>query len=370
MPANKSQHYVPKVYLRAFAQNEGKTINIYNVRSSRLIPNASLADQCAGDYFYGRDGALEQTLGILESTYGVLLKAIDKEINNKEYDLLNEFAYLQYSRTASALSRGMEMLQGMHETAHAGITKIPDLDTSHMSSVLKGINLYVTTREMIRDLKTCILRNNTHLDFITSDDPVILTSKFYVQKLQDRFFGIGSAGVTFFMPITPRLMMMSYDADIYYPGTESRVINLSKRADVLALNELQFVKDQKNIYFYNFEQGQQISEHFAAVTGKWRGYEPRFLVHIRDGFKYGYEYFRLATGEERAKPGNKLIGQSLGHPIPSTWPSILSYRLKPKTFYNGSSVGHLRLEAARLMIKKAPSERQSKTIIEPPKSRL
>ncbi|MCK4205431.1 DUF4238 domain-containing protein [Brucella pituitosa] len=63
MPANKSQHFVPRCYLRAFSANsEGVAINVFNMARELLIEAASTKGQCARSYFYGRDGELERAL--------------------------------------------------------------------------------------------------------------------------------------------------------------------------------------------------------------------------------------------------------------------------------------------------------------------
>ena len=56
MPANKSHHYVPKLYLRNFTRPENsKSITLYNIEKKRLISNAPIKGQCCRDYFYGNE---------------------------------------------------------------------------------------------------------------------------------------------------------------------------------------------------------------------------------------------------------------------------------------------------------------------------
>jgi hypothetical protein len=60
MPANKSHHYVPKLYLRNFTSAENsKSISLYNIEKNRLVLRAPIKGQCCRDYFYGKDPATE-----------------------------------------------------------------------------------------------------------------------------------------------------------------------------------------------------------------------------------------------------------------------------------------------------------------------
>jgi hypothetical protein len=72
MADHKNQHFVPRVLLRPFTKNaEDKSINLYNIRADRLIPDAPVKGQCARHYWYGEDGQLEALLGKLEGMFGL-----------------------------------------------------------------------------------------------------------------------------------------------------------------------------------------------------------------------------------------------------------------------------------------------------------
>ena len=69
----------------------------------------------------------------------------------------------------------------------------------------------------IDDLKFCLIRNKTNLPFITSDNPAILTNKWHLtsHRSPGRSFGLGSAGALTFLPLTPDLLFVGYDGDVY-----------------------------------------------------------------------------------------------------------------------------------------------------------
>ena len=89
----------------------------------------------------------------------------------------------------------------------------PNIDTHEMMVMTLG--MYVKMREVLTDLKVCILKNRTRTDSITSDDPVVFSGMFHAKKLQTIRFGYGSAGALFFLPLSPRLLLLCYDGDVY-----------------------------------------------------------------------------------------------------------------------------------------------------------
>src|ERR1700688_4702033 len=77
MAEQKSQHWVPKFYLRNFSSDtEQKQLNLFQVQQGRFIPRINLGHQCADDYFYGKDLVLEKTFGPLESVWAEVFREL------------------------------------------------------------------------------------------------------------------------------------------------------------------------------------------------------------------------------------------------------------------------------------------------------
>ncbi|MFY8105533.1 MAG: DUF4238 domain-containing protein, partial [Elstera sp.] len=105
MADNKRQHYVPKSTLRYFASDFGvkkpRQIRLFNIASQKIIPNASLKEQCYRDYFYGKNLAIEKSLADMEGYFAALVR---KMINTRSIDerdgwQLIQMVALQKSRT-------------------------------------------------------------------------------------------------------------------------------------------------------------------------------------------------------------------------------------------------------------------------------
>jgi hypothetical protein len=107
MADHKNQHFVPKCLLRQFAPDEAKrSLNVFNVRTERLIPRASLKSQASSNYMYGKDLTLEHLLAKLEGTFDIVLKDIAMGRGEEDdFEQIRFFMYLQLRRTEMAVKR-------------------------------------------------------------------------------------------------------------------------------------------------------------------------------------------------------------------------------------------------------------------------
>ena len=77
VPDNKSHHYVPRFYLRNFSRS-GKSVDLFNIDSQRLIKNAPIKEQCCRDYFYGKNPDNEKSLSAAEGEVAQLFRLISQ----------------------------------------------------------------------------------------------------------------------------------------------------------------------------------------------------------------------------------------------------------------------------------------------------
>jgi hypothetical protein len=79
VPDNKSHHYVPRFYLRNFSRS-GKSVDLFNIDSQRLIKNAPIKGQCCRDYFYGKNPENEKSLSAVEGEVAQLFRLINEQV--------------------------------------------------------------------------------------------------------------------------------------------------------------------------------------------------------------------------------------------------------------------------------------------------
>jgi hypothetical protein len=352
MAQHKRHHYVPRCYLRPFSlAAKGRAINLYNLSAERAIQNASVKGQCARDYFYGRpaDLDLEKALQHIEGLYARCLRKIqnaEEPINLDDVYILREFAFLQMLRTDVAIKRmriSHDELEVVTYEASPGTRPQRYLDDHEFMRL--SMRCYVDLQHYIRDLKVVVIRNETSRGFITSDDPSFFTNRFYMQKIRkpSMNFGLASSGALFFLPLTPRHQLMCYDGKTYIVSDKiGYYVSTDKSADVMALNELQYLKASENLYFHNWDDRERIEREYCAI----KEYRPiswhEIDVFIPDEVTEDGERFRKATEEERVTATRTMQVMSSRYPKPLRWFSKLRHRNQPKVCSDGSAIGYVR----------------------------
>lgn len=118
MPANKNQHFVPKMYLKLFCNGDGAAIRLFNIAAERFIPTASIRDQASKAWSYDRDGQVEHTFGAIESRAARLLDQIlqhdrlPSRFGGAHHGLLT-FVSLQHERTQPAPNTGTHIAHSL-----------------------------------------------------------------------------------------------------------------------------------------------------------------------------------------------------------------------------------------------------------------
>jgi Protein of unknown function (DUF4238) len=197
------------------------------------------------------------------------------------------------------------------------------------------------TRDMLRDLKIRFVENRTSRDFIIADDPAVMLNRFAFEKLSGSAFGAISSGLIFVMPLSPRFSVICYDGLMYSLDVINGRVVLKSEAAVDAYNDIQFIAAEENIYFQQWENGENVRQRFAAVKHKRR---PASTVRmfVPDGETEDAEHYRPGTVDEARAAKRSLEAVRFNYPEPDRWIPGLRYRTNPKTFFNGTSVGHVR----------------------------
>lgn len=350
MPANKRQHYVPKCHFKPFSLNaEGAAINLFNLGQNQGRQNVAIKGQCAKDYLYGEDLALERQLSAIEGEYGRILKLVLTNQRLTEQDLftLRGFVYLQYSRTDMAITRYRQAQEGLLQTAFEGRPELaPEMDLTDRTMMREAMRIYDRTAFCTEDLKVCIVENRTSADFVTSDDPAIHTNRFHLQRLRKEQFGLESAGATLVMPLSPRHAFIAYDGAVYTMSDKigDRVI-IKRESDILAFNELQYLNAANNLYFSDWSGIERVSKEFEAASARRPKSRVAINAFVLDRRVGDREWWRKATADEIANGLHEMVHTSPVFPVPAHWFTKMTVRPKPESFSNGSAAGEVRRSA-------------------------
>ncbi len=342
----------PRCVLKPFSTGgSGKIICMYNHAADLPIRQAAVAGQCQKNYFYGRDLVIERALQQLEGRYAEKLRKLvgrPNEIDPADVRYLLDFAYLQQNRTELALKRRMQMMMRGHEAAMRGFEGIegaeippPNEDLRHHAR--ENIRIWTEGRELLRDLTVMIVHNLTREKFLISDHPAVLLNRLHQQRCPGKSFGLITSGTQIFMPLTPEFCLVAYDPDVYSaPGRNGLFMRVEREKDILALNELQFVNCDKNLYFSRWEDEGRVKQRFIQCAANRVAEPVKLWIGIEAGrSERGIEY-RRATEEDMTAPGARMISQSIVYPQPKSWFSGLAFRANMTGYYNGAAVGIVR----------------------------
>ncbi|MBJ6802184.1 DUF4238 domain-containing protein [Geomonas propionica] len=345
MASNKNQHFVPRCYLREFTlSSENKAINVYNIDTNRCIPKAPVKNQCSRDYFYGKDEKLESAIQLVESAYAYALRDIingPRQLTDGQTNVLKRFWLLQYLRTEAASRRSVETNKGLTEVA--GLQG-DDFSLGIKEAVQMAMKTYASNMNVIDDLKICLIYNKTDFPFVTSDDPAVLSNKWHLNDWRTRFgsFGLSTCGDLLFLPLTPKIMCIAYDSDVYSISNKDGWATISHINDVKAFNEHQFLNCRANIFLKNVEHQSFVCESFDEISHHRPHERHRINYAVLDCSNGKYSTYKVVDLAEADGHQQAIIHTETIHHRPATWPSVIGWRINGRVYTNRSGLGYLR----------------------------
>lgn len=341
MAQNKNHHFVPRCHFKPFSLNgEGLCVNAYHAPSGKLIKNASISGQCSKNYFYGEDNKLEIALQGMEGIYASAIRNVQGRDGSPADDELFgflRFSLLQYLRTEQAVRKVREMQKQLLDTVFAGedaqAHKPPVLSQREILHIVMSI--LAKESDVVDDLKSVIVRNQSDIEFVTSDDPAIHTNRYYIQRLAGTNFGLSNAGAIMMLPLSPKLLFLAYDGGSYtIPDKAGGVVSLSKRTEIRSLNRFQFLNCGSCLFFSNPNMGDEVEEQFKENQGS----RIEAWATVEELFEVSKGRFRRAASAEEAQKSN-LVHSSTKYPIPNGWPSFLKFRNPVRVVETGTAAG-------------------------------
>src|SRR5882724_3974132 len=316
MASNKNQHFVPRCYLRPFTvDGADSAINLYNIDRQKFIEQAPVKHQCSGDYFYGKNPLLEKAIQSTEGAYGNALREIRKagySLTNEHRNLLKLFWLLQHLRTDAASRRSVEMI----DLTKSGIGLS---DSSFRLEIREAVQVamkfFAESIHVVADLKVCLIRNRTATPFFTSDDPAVLTNRWYLEshKTKGRSFGLPSAGDILLLPLSPKTLCLGYDGDVYSVPHENGWVEVRGESDVEAFNEHQFLNCRANVFVQDVAHARLVHESFLRVAP--RRPEKRHVIHyaILDRREGDFARYRVVNRADTEDHKEALVHTQVVH---------------------------------------------------------
>lgn len=345
MASNKNQHFVPQCYLRRFSiEKVSSAINIFNLDREKFINCAPIKKQCSKSYFYGDDLKLEKALQPIEGRYSSIINEIScagYKLTDEHREFLIFFWRLQYMRTEAASRRHVEMVDSMGEVAG---TEPEYFKMEIKEAVQQSMRNVFNERYILNDLKVCLIKNKSKIDFITSDDPAVLTNKWHIldHRTGGSNFGLGSAGILILLPISPKILCVGYDPDVYSISHKSGWVDVKNDREIQAFNEHQILNCRANIFYKKDKSVHHITKLYSSTKQNRPQARHKINYAVLDEVGDGFKKFKVVEKREAKKYEEAMIHTEMVNAIPAVWPQVIKWRRKGFVYTNGSGVGYVR----------------------------
>lgn len=254
----RRQHYVPKFYLRNFSEND-KSVGIYRFKENKIIKYGSINENLWEEYFYGEDAVVENKLAEYEGIWDNIISTIIKtERLPKDPRALVQLRYFMLMTSARTLKRGNQT-NDIYSTV---IKKVLEVENPELfEKIMRGnkdelivkidypallfMSVVQELLPIVLDLKIDLLINKSSIDYVTSDNPVVLCNELFQKKNLSRGFGLGEYGIQLIVPVSPQIAICMYDSEVYTIKKK----NLDSNSTINKLNELFLNNSDKMIVF-------------------------------------------------------------------------------------------------------------------------
>lgn len=327
---NKWQHFVPQFYFRLFSQ-DNKTINLYNLKREKHC-NGPLSKQSAKDYFYSKNIEFEKNFSSLERKFNNVLKKISEtssfsNLESEDYKELLRFISFQHERTEHSKRLFEDLVDKMSDKVMKPLMKsdkelmkkvsekdIDEAKLSYPSGFLIGVIASLESNILLADLVPILILNQTELDFIFSDNPVVFHNLIYYRSKDDPLNGIQSPGLLVFCPISPKHCVLLFDPEYYNINSEKDTLEIDNEQDVIDINKLQIHNSLANLYygheknksqidsisknfFFKYSKGEELSQ--IREFKNWDGSKNSLLVSSGRGIPERIKFSFLTCGNAK-----------------------------------------------------------------------
>ncbi len=264
MAEKREHHFVPQFYLRKFSNN-GRSINLYNFKNKRFVRGASIKGQCSRRNFYGPDTTIENALGKVESQASKVLAKIDADKSlppqgSEEMVELLTFIALQRGRGISVARINNEQTDTLAKLQFEGDPQFNQnyrdvIEIENVYPALRPLRITAEMLPLIVSLRAHLFINETNIDYVSSDDPIVCHNLFCEGIDYRGVLGMNSSGIKMIFPITPRSLILLYDQSVYAVGKRKKETFsiITKEEEINNLNGFQLLNASNNIYYRSLD---------------------------------------------------------------------------------------------------------------------
>ena len=290
MAEKKKQHYVPKMFMRNFA-DENKRFSVLQVESGKVLEQVYSDSQCFKDYYYGKDLVWENNLGKLEDCWAPAITKIceGQRLDDNDLLLIKQFAIYQRQRTLSEgnykkQQKKAELIEiASMYCANKGL-QYPKQIEEYVNKIADGavtpqelLDIAVNAEKMIDDLCVTVIEYDTNAKLISSDAPIILWNTFECNGL-----GYMCMGLVIFFPISPTKLVTIYDGKMYTRNKDQQYIVSNDEKEVKNLNTIQYMSAEKIVFALKTDDFDFVDDAVIKQRKKEREKSPISALGTKD----------------------------------------------------------------------------------------
>jgi hypothetical protein len=260
---------------------------------------------------------------------------------NDDSEMLKSFWLLQYLRTEAAARATVQVWEQI-DAETGGLP--PGYLITIKDAVQTAMNIFFEHPEAISDLSVRLVRNRSDRPFITSDNPAVMTNRWHLTDRRTELIGPGleSAGMTGLLPLSPEVLCVIYDPDLYSVEHTTRWADLTRAQEVDAFNEQQVLNCQANLYFRRWEDRSYVADLVAATAGGRLPARYDVTYAVFDHQDGGSIVYRAVSAEEARGHQRSMMHTQMRLPTPSRWPSVIRWRPGGVVYDSRSGSGFVR----------------------------
>ena len=271
----KTQHYVPRFYLKNF-MDSNERIWVYDKKKKSTF-NSSIINIACENFFYDNDEVdlifdkeqyLEKHYSSREAEFApFLIEFITKLesdktniITSNDREIFSNYLVLQIDRTKEHREESIQSYQAIIKQLRAkGFTEdqikefgFDEKEISpkelHIESILTGFKMDKTFIDILKNHIWLVFKNETSQPFYTSDNPIVKKA-----HIIDKFFsheGYASPGIEIVFPISSKFILVLCEREYFKASEniENMKISLSDINFINYYNSLQVVKSYRQVY--------------------------------------------------------------------------------------------------------------------------
>lgn len=246
-----------------------------------------------------RTSTTKKKMQVIEGLYSAAISRISVPgyaLTSADREVFRSFWVLQHLRTEAASRAFAAMSDEIVDTTGAP----EEFRTSIAEAVQLVMAAVPEMVSVVEDLKVCLLRNRSDVNFFTSDDPAIYTNRWYLRPGHERLGapGLAQSGAICLLPLTPRHLFLAYDGDVYSLPATNGWVDVKSDSDVRKLNEQQLLTAMANVYFREISEAASISREYDEATARRLSSKHRINHAILDWDDGVTKRYRVTTAEE------------------------------------------------------------------------